>query len=31
MIVKCIHSITQKIETNKAVNDNLSYQSDMVA
>ena len=31
MIVKCIHSITQRIETNKAINDNLSYQSDMVA
>ena len=26
MIVKCIHSITQKIETNKAVNDNLQQQ-----
>ena len=27
MIVKCIHSITQKIETNKAVNDNLQQMS----
>lgn len=26
MIVKCIHSITQKIETNKAINDNLQHQ-----
>ena len=30
-IVRCIHSITRKIEINKSINDNLSYQSDMVA